>query len=345
MNEEQKKWTDDSEMMDRYLRGELSDEERVRLEQEIEGDAERTAALRTEMEITAGIRRHGREQMKAGLRTALRKDRQAQFLSFNYIGLAAAVVIVLIGVGVYKYFFNDYARPTSFPHPKVYVTVPDDTSDTAEATADTVQEQVKEPSPPSPAADAMAMKKERKTAEVAANNADHVPSEATMSAAPATASGYVAKTVESTAAMSVADASGSVWLVGNVVMVRSERVDASELSKRSASGVSASSEEFAAGSSAPAKRKIALAAVEVRRRPVKELPAARRSKDAGTIETLVERKDDHLIVTLYNDDVRDGDVKEAVVLSLGEDSLVVSLPSRSIGYRLPAGWVEQARTR
>ncbi|MEI7906519.1 MAG: hypothetical protein WCI84_04105, partial [Bacteroidota bacterium] len=90
MKESDKKyWTDDPERIEKYVLGQVSAEEKVRMEKEIADCEPCKAKLREEMEIAAGLRRYGRDAMKQRLRSKLKRERASQYYSYQYIGLAA----------------------------------------------------------------------------------------------------------------------------------------------------------------------------------------------------------------------------------------------------------------
>ena len=107
-------WTDDPELVEKYVLGRLTDEERQRLDAEIADCEPCKQKLRHELEMAAGIRRYGRDSLKAKLHSRLRKKQSNQMQQFQLIGLAAAVVIIAIGVGVYKIWFEDFSFPKKF---------------------------------------------------------------------------------------------------------------------------------------------------------------------------------------------------------------------------------------
>ncbi len=127
-NEQRKYWTDDPEIVEQYVLGKFSPEEMKRLNAEIADHEPGKSLIREEMEIAAGIRRHGRDRMKAELRKKLKRERSSQFYSFQYIGMAAAVLIVAIGIGLYQIWFSDLVAPRQFHQQQIIITSKQDTS-------------------------------------------------------------------------------------------------------------------------------------------------------------------------------------------------------------------------
>jgi hypothetical protein len=106
--------------------------------------------------------------------------------------------------------------------------------------------------------------------------------------------------------------------------------------------------ESVALSALPAKQRAKDAGIHLQQRAINDLPAGfAQRKDAReqTVQTLLERTEAGLSLTLYGDAVNDEELQDAVVESFTDDSLVVSLPHQRIAFRLPAGWGAQTLRR
>ncbi len=150
---------------------------------------------------------------------------------------------------------------------------------------------------------------------------------------------------EQTAA-SVTDASSQLWLIGNVVMI-SERTGSATERSSSAPSMKQNALRSASSSESIALKKGKENTVIFRHRAVKELPASRAQagRSSGQIETMLERDEEKLVLTLYDDAVNESDLQQAVVETLTDDVLVVTLPNQRITYQLPAGWNQSTRSR
>jgi len=126
-------WTDDPELVEKYVFGQLSDKERLRLDAEIADCEPCKQKLRHELEMAAGIRRYGRDSLKAKLHAKLRRKQSNQLQQFQFIGLAAAVIIIAIGAGVYKIWFNDFVFPKKFNNKQIILVQPEQPKETAKA--------------------------------------------------------------------------------------------------------------------------------------------------------------------------------------------------------------------
>ncbi len=341
MSEQGKKyWTDDPELVERYILGKLSPEEMERLDREIAGCEPCKAIIAREAEIAAGIRRHGRDRMKADLRKKLRRDRASQFYSYQYIGLAAAVVVIAIGIGLYQIWFSDLVAPKQFQHPQIIITSKPDTSGNIREQQNDAERDSKQIAEGS----AVQKKSERREGiRIERQSASQKFAERTVE--PTVSGNAPAKndhpSVADGGSVAVSEAlpenhSAAVWLIGNVVMIGERAGSSMEKSSRSSS----SGEMTAVKKSSDGK-------VIVRHRAVKELPSDRAaaSRASGQIETLLERNDDKLVLTLFDDSVNESDVQQAVIESLSDDLLVVALPNQRITYHLPSGWNQSSRSR
>lgn len=345
-NEQKKYWTDDPEMVERYVLGAFSAEEMARMDAEIADHQPGKDLLHGEMEIAAGVRRHGRDRMKAELRKRLNRERTSQFYSYQYIGMAAAVLMIAVGIGLYQIWFSDLVAPKKFHQQQIVIHSQQDTNRTAGDESprheDSKDVQTADRSAVIQKHDRSAALRDKQLAE-SETIADNTK-ETAVSEKVATASAPVVS-AERTAS-GVAAASSQVWLIGNVVMISeaagasAERSDASPTMKQNSRRSSASGESIAL-------QKTKQNSVIVRRRSMKELPADRGQspRAIGQVETLLEREAENIVLTLYDDAMDETDVKQAVVESFSENTLVVILPHQRITYQLPSGWDQSSRSR
>jgi hypothetical protein len=347
--ENKQRWTDDEDLVARYVLGQMTPEEKKRLEAELAEDEAGKAKIREESEFAAGIRRHGRDMMKAQLRTKLRRARATQFTSFQYIGLAAAVVVVAIGIGVYQIFFSDLTAPKKFQQQEVVLTPQEDS----------IEEETIAEAPPQEKQIAET-RTERPTEKVEQNITTDSKAERFVSgpaAAPVTKKSPVAAAAEDEA-VSVVDQPvvgnaqpQSIWLIGRVVMISDRSIAAAseeKAMKRERSLAKEKSSESAAMHAVPQQRLAKDAGIVLQQSAIKDLPVGllqRKDARVQTVQTLLERSESGLSLTLYGDVVNNDELQDAVVEKLTDDSLVVSLPHQRIAFRLPAGWNAQPARR
>ncbi len=370
MSDETKKyWTEDDELVSQYVLGQFSPETMRQMEEEIADCAPCKAKLKQEMELAAGMRRHGRDLMKATLRTKLRRARDTQFNANHFVGMAAAVLIVVLAVGAYTVWLGDLKAPTSFGEREVVLrqdrpdAEPDATEEITEeevtpleenapavdeAKTDSAPEQKEIPekntiadgmelqekptapiqeSPKAASSGAPAAERSAQRS-VAANESKNTAGTAgkSMTATRVPPSPFVANSALADAAPGAAEGSipvnsKAIWLIGKVVMV-SAAVDVQ--ARTSSSG-----------------RRASDAGIVLQQRPIKELPQGllqRKRSAEVSVQTMMERTDEGVSLTLYGDAVSGDELQNAVVETFTEDSLVVSLPNHRLSFRLPEGW-------
>lgn len=351
MSDSQKKyWTDDPDMVEQYVLRKLSPEEKRRLDAEISDCEPCKALIEQEREIAAGIRRHGRDRMKAGLRKQLRRERSSQFYSFQYIGMAAAVVVIAIGIGLYQIWFSDLVAPKRFGNQQIIITTKQDTS-AKDAKRDQAEESRQSERLTAERSErTMELRKEPAAAEqrTPPARAAEVPVEALADGSPDEARVQPSAAAAQQAAGAAAEEQvpSTIWLIGNVVMISERTGEAMQkssadrsLKERSTRG--ATSSEMAAANSMHRDR------IVLRRRAVKDLPSERirHQAEPKQIESMLERTADTLVLTLYDDSMNDETLEKAVVESFTDDLIVVALPNQRITYRLPSGWNQSSRSR
>jgi hypothetical protein len=106
-------FSDDEELLSRYVLGTLDAAERERIDRHAAGCTSCMESLRREMRIAAGVRRLGRQSVKAelGARVALRAERA----SWPRFASAAAVFIVVGGLGIYFGWLSGRGRLSPEP--------------------------------------------------------------------------------------------------------------------------------------------------------------------------------------------------------------------------------------
>ncbi len=366
-----KYWIDDPEMVEKYVLNQISEEEKKRLDAEILDCEPCKEKLQQEMEIATGIRRYGRDIMKARLRKKLSRERASQFFQYQYIGLAAAVVIIAIGIGVYQVWFSDLVAPKQFHQQEIVFQPHQDSAETRiESSGEGEQRQrtprqIERRQSVPPRDIAQSQERREETAIVSQ-----------PSSAPPSAGAIADADVPSDELKSTENNASAIWLIGYVVVVNEARTEQQfnaskmEMSKRSDEQTA---KEKSTGSQSTEKlivqRRANNEGIVLQRRSMKDLPAERlpaqrvksstgrsrrtpseqvrtqRAADKKEIETLLEWTESGISLTLFDDSVNENDLHNAVIETMTDDSLVVSLPNQRIAYRLPSGWNSQSTRR
>lgn len=98
-------WTDDPELIEKFVLHQLNPEERNELEDHLRICEVCKRALRSEQVLLAGIRRSGRERFRATLAKKLPRATPAA-IPWPHILSAAAIIILLTGIGIYNRWFQ-----------------------------------------------------------------------------------------------------------------------------------------------------------------------------------------------------------------------------------------------
>lgn len=353
MDEENKTyWTDDDELVARYVLGQITPEEKQRMDAEIADYEPGKAKLQEEMEIAAGIRRHGRDMMKMQLRTKLRRARATQFSSYYYIGLAAAVLIVAIGLGAYQIWFSDLTAPKQFHEQEIVLTPPEEESIEEEQTPEQPVESLPDAERAETAVEHVKVQQDQQRAASGAAEQKSTESIAAQKSVPSPAAAMAEADVAVDQPSVESGRSQAIWLIGKVNLI-SDRIEqpsmaAASNEKRERTLAKQKASEATEEQSVSVKRRAKDEGITLQQRAIKDLPAGfAQRKDAKelTVQTLLERSDSGISLTLYGEAVNDDDLQEAVVERMTDDSLVVSLPHQRIAFRLPIGWNSQPARR
>lgn len=343
-----KYWTDDPERMEQYVLDQISAEEKKQMDAEIADCEPCKKTLHQEMEIAAGIRRYGRDEMKSRLRKNIGRERTAQYYSFQYIGLAAAVIIIALGIGLYEIWFSDLVAPKQFQRQEIVLQTPKDSSSSRIEPQDLSESQRDLP----PRADVTTSSPQRR--EPIRQSEQNEISEMQSDVAAdqiAPSAGAVAEADALSSEQSSGESQPSaIWLIGQVVMV-SDNVptgisSASKMQTGSESNKSVAKERRSTVESKTEEPTIALRKVKnenviLQQRSMKDIPVNRSQQRAAVqqeVEILLERSEQGLVVTLYDDSVKESDLELAVLETFSNDSLVVTFPTQKIAFHLPAGW-------
>lgn len=361
MDQEKKYWTDDPELVKKYVLGKLSDDERKKFDEEI-ADCERCkASLQRELQLAAGIRRHGRDQLKSRLRMKLRREQSQQIFRYQMIGLAAAVVVIAIGVGVYQVWFSEVTAPKKFNNREIVIKQPETPQETSKSgdenkshdEKDAGKMQKKSVSKSATekrdlaAAQGTAMKKEEKVVS---------PSRQGFAELAESAGGAESKLEVAERAAPVKPKRNipaqTIWLIGKVVMIEDQKpttlsdaqpqsLTSEQAQKKATQSVEQRSRRMTV------KRGSVDEQIVLQQKSFRDLPRSRQTQIArkNLVETLVQQNADGLSLTIYSDVISAEEIESATIETVGSDSLIIETSSQRIYYRLPPSFQQQSRTR
>lgn len=348
-NEQKKYWTDDPELVEKYVLGQLSDEERKRLDAEIADCEPCKAALQRELQLTAGIRRHGRDQLKSRLRLKLRREQSQQIFRYQFIGLAAAVIVIAIGVGVYQVWFSDVMAPKKFNNKEIVLKQESPPVEPERERASTEESK-----------DAGKMeKRDVATTPSAAGGSSQSSSTRKETGAPSKEGFVKTESPAAEIAESTAPAkpkrnvpTRSIWLIGKVIMVDDQPSAAlSDVQPQALMSEQAKGKKQERFVQPPKRISIRRDGEEeqivLQQRSFRDLPRSRQTQIArkNLVETLVQQSEEGLSLTIYSDAISAAEIEHATVEIAGSDSLIVETGTQRIYYKLPASFQQSTRIR
>ena len=351
---QKKYWTDDPDLVEKYVLGKLTDEERKRLDDEIAYYKPGKEKIRREMQFAAGIRRHGRDQLKSRLRLKLRREQSQQIFRYQMIGLAAAVVVIAIGVGVYQVWFSEIAAPKKFNNQEIVLKQTDSTNNESKPGEESVAGESKDEGKLQKRS--MLKPTSQREAIVSSQGASVKKDVATAPSKQgfAKTEDQVSEIEESSEPVKPKRSipTQSIWLIGKVVMIEDQKPTALSDTQHHAL-MSEQSEEKRDHTSEQRSKRITIKRGEtegqimLQQRSFRELPRSRQTQigKKNVAETLVQQSDEGLSLTIYSDAISAAEIKNATIEIAGSDSIIVETGSQRIYYKLPASFQQQTRTR
>ncbi len=361
MSDKQKKyWTDDPELVEKYVLGQLSDEERKHLDAEIADCEPCKQKLQREMQLAAGIRRHGRDQLKSRMRLKLRREQSQQIFRYQFIGLAAAVVVIAIGVGVYQIWFSEIEAPKKFNERQIVIKQPEapqetsksDDEDGAQGEKDTGKLLKKS-----------ASKRTTEKPDLTASQGAAVKKEGAITSPSRQGFAKLEEGAgETKSRLDIADGgepvkvkknipTQSIWLIGKVVMIDDQKPttlsDAQPqtlMSERSREKATQSIEQRSR--TMIVKRGDVDEQIVLQQKSFRDLPRSRQTQigKKNVVETLAQQSEEGLSLTIYSDAISPEEIDNATVETVGADSLVIATATQRIYYKLPSSF-QQTRMR
>jgi hypothetical protein len=336
MQAEERHWTTNDELIERFILNQLEPEERNELEDHLRICEVCKRAVRAEQMVVAGIRRAGREQFKAELRKkASFPERQTPWVQ---ILSAAAAIVILLTVGIYNRWFEN-----QLPQPSLTPIVPSEHSQA---------EHDKEVASPA-----------------IAEQSTHSGREASASARPD--GGFNGATInpqrdamirpqeQRTDGKTLSDDENkteSIWIEGTILPpAADEWKEKANVNDNRPAGEAyglrkTDREPVRPATQAAAKQNINVGLISLSQQTSVTLPRAQQRlqvmNSAAKVMSKAERIGDKILLTLYLDSLVDeNDLANTQVETPRNDSLILNLPNQRIGYRFPAGWNTQMNSK
>jgi len=348
----------DEEILSRYVLGRLDGNERAVIDNHAAVCDTCREALRREMELAAGVRRLGRENLKKELRRRIAED-SSPGLRVRALSAAAAVCIVA-GLGVYYAFFR---RAEILPQDAGRApALANRTESFAQGRADEPASRIDQKTAPEKSAETLRgagiqsgakMKQSALPGEQDRAGGAKRESPAADITAPAHASGDISS-----------EPSGEFWSEGIV-----ESPGAVSGAAPAPSGFAAQKKDLAPPAGNPARVDDRLMKEEqkaqadetdhlkgayrrsrgeylIRQKPASTLPSERAGRDQSRVPTRVDQRGNRTTMTMYLDSLVDEkDLQNAQVDAASGDSVVVTVGGKKILYRFPSGQAAEQRQK
>jgi hypothetical protein len=334
-------WTDDEDLLARFVLGQLDAGEALPLEHHLQECERCKEAVLAERRIAAGVRLAGREELKRRLARRIGQRASGDINWYRVAGIAAAVVLLVTVAIRYQWLtgrdsprdessqkIDSVSRPPEqAPAPQVAVERPSidamkptvtqkETESLAGAGArvkgpeadgkKTIREEKGkrgEPAKLGLAKEEQAFAKKDQLAAQAASDAEELWAQGTL------APSVVVTRLMDRAANLAADAKG----VEVVTRTQSALLDSATLT--------------------------------VTQRPISALPSMQKgARRTDAVQTLFRQNPAGLQITLFSDTLLNArELAQASIQSVRQDSIVLLLGNKLIGYKTPSGWLRQQK--
>ncbi len=377
---EEKHWTDDDELIERFVLNRLNPEERNELEDHLRICEVCKRAVRAEGVLVAGIRRGGREQFKAGLSRKVanlplggrRPEKQTPWVQ---ILSAAAVVLIIISVGIYNRWF-EFQNPQENGN-MVFAPQPSTVNNDKEVEQPSiVEKRVEQQLPSSPPSgthektqEANRREERPRVAIIRSKESTHEPLAETLSKTGNVASGAGAIAANqpqivqadqvAMEAVTIAPSEfESIWLEGTILpnekddfrdKAKTEERQATSKAMYKSDSTTKKQSVYRTQAGAMQTQHVSSTLYSLNQQNSLSLPPTQQRLQQlsnAKVLTKVERIGSKTQMTLYLDSLLDeNELANATIETLRNDSLILNLQNQRIGYKLPAGWNTQLQTK
>ena len=329
-------WTQDAELLEQFVMQRVDAERRKELEAHLLTCDECQLAVREQQQIILGIKRVGRDEMKARLKQRLSAgvaEPRVRRVPWLRIASIAAMFIVVFGLGLYnKWIPLGTEEPEGLTERQVQEQV--EGADKIEEEKPTMERPdagsgAAQPAPTDESSKVTSLsRRETPATQELAKRADGDKDLQLTPSAPSVAGAMEKKydaQAEELADKAEADAfavSAHMWVDGVVIANRS----ADEMMRQVE----------------PSEQRLRAASVTVAELPLEELPASQKMKQQGLnrniVQTLIEQQGDNLNFTLYRSGTQAKKGQQnAQVQQVSPDSIVIVLDGEQIGYTVKGG--------
>ncbi len=326
-------WTEDRELLELYVLGQVSEEEKLKLKQHVETCAVCREAVEREADFVRKVRAYGREQLRIRLKEKIGEASGPAKIPWPHIASAAAVLVLVVGLGMYNRWwdFSEVAQPEEG--------IPSVLKNEGEKTAATEEKDL--PGQETGAADA------RMGAGAPEKPAAALPSAVAKSEDEA--QGKISKRDDRSEipakerpadALQVSEMESFreqvYWLDGVVTEVAEEA--------RDAAGIRRAEKERNEQADAALRSQIQSSKSKgsyiLRQQPLAALPREQQLQKKVSARTKVELTRDGAVLTIFSDDI---DLRQKTLQAepIAGDSLVFSVDGKMLIYKLPGAALKQ----
>ncbi|MGH2567999.1 MAG: hypothetical protein ACRDGA_06635 [Bacteroidota bacterium] len=353
-------WTRDPELLEQFVMHRVDKTRRTKLEAHLLQCEECQLAVWNEQRLVLGIKRVGRDELKARLKERLAAT-QAEPVKVSIpwvqIASAAAVIVLVAGLGIYNRwypFVNEQPEAAEQTQPAGDGARSTGGPETDERTAS----EAKKLSEVQPLITMQQRRELKREVESLAHRGPELlrdaaketqPQQTVTMTAPATreATGAIRKdAAELDDVMNEEDLKASIfpkriWVDGTVLQEHpvdmEKRAQPMEMRQKADEIRMKSQLEEA----------VKYTGVTVTELPLEELPTPQRVRqqqlEGQTVQTLIEQYEGGIHFILYRGDPRQkGKSQQTILQQVREDSVILRVGSERIGYRLPADWDKTA---
>jgi len=335
-------WTDDEDLLARFVLGQLDAGEASSLEKHLLECVRCKEAVIAERRIAAGVRLAGREELKRRLARRIGQKAPNDMNWYRLAGIAAAIVLLVTVAIRYEWFggredsqtesrqkIDSVSRPPEqAPAPRVAVERP---------SIDAVKPSVTQKETKSLAGAGARVKGPE------ADGKKTIREEKGKRAEPATLGlakeekAFAKK--DQLAAQAAAPDAEELWAQGTLVpsVVVTRMMDRAANLAADAKGIEVVSKTHSA--------LLDSATLTVTQRPISALPSMQKgARRTDAVQTLFRQNPAGLQITLFSDTLLNArELAQASIQSVRQDSIVLLLGNKLIGYKTPSGWLRQQK--
>jgi hypothetical protein len=359
-------WTEDDDLLSRFVLGGLSPQEMKNLEEHVVSCLQCRELVEKERILATGIRQFGREDVKARLknRLAAKPVSYQRVLTWQRVVSAAAVVVIITGVGIFSHWFSwgDHSSLVSMKEQEKTAKSQDGEVD-AHGSQNTAAPSVSSNIPEETRRENKALDKSQSLQLQVAQNPSAAKrsqpdlNESTkgmqnLSGAASSGAGAVSlkKDLENQPDHLITEDANaqSFWVEGRVLSEQQVGARNVKAMKKAAAPNRGAQESIQSDKTFDTQHEVRgvldQQETKIHQLSIHFLPSARQTKqreDGDKIQMKVERSDHGTDMTMYLDTpLEELELKKARIEQVTPDSIVIEVESRTIGFKMPINLLE-----